>query len=54
MYRPILTLTTVLFLALPVGLQGQAMLQTAVGGGAFTGDDYENVEAGFSIGGGLL
>jgi hypothetical protein len=54
MHRALTSVTAALLIALPASLHGQATLQSAVGGGAFSGDDYENVEAGFSIGGGLL
>lgn len=54
MIRILISTATALLLALPSGLLGQVTLQSGVGGGTFTGDDYENAEAGYSIGGGLL
>lgn len=43
-----------LFVTLPAGLQGQTILQAGAGGGSLTGDDFEGIDAGYSIGGGLL
>lgn len=54
MYRTLLSATTALLLAAPGAVHGQATLQAGAGGGTITGDDFENVEAGYSVGGGLL
>lgn len=54
MYRTLAATAVALLLAVPTGLHGQATLQSAVGFGGFAGDDYDGVEAGYSIGGGLL